>query len=382
MAIEGPLRELGIHDVFQLLDLSRKTGRLRVASALRDNEGAVFFDRGRVIAASIRSNPHPLGELLLRAGKIGEGDLARARSQQDARTPRRRLGEILVEFGVITPRELERQVRLQVETVIFELMSWQEGTFRFEEGDVSDAPTDAVGSISTESLLMEGARRIDEWARIAPRIPHLGLIPVLAPLDEKQPSQLDLLPNEWEMLASIDGATDLRGIAQRLGRSEFEVARIAYGLASTDVIALRAPEARAWNDALAGDDTGYHLARCRGALAAAQYEEALAAATAAIAASPSLADARLLAGRALGALGRHEEAYEELRRAAEFDPASADVQLALGVAAVRASSLDVGVDAWQRYLLDAREPERAEQVRELVDCASRLRTLLAEVGDA
>ena len=28
MAIEGPLRELGIHDVFQLLDLSRKTGTL------------------------------------------------------------------------------------------------------------------------------------------------------------------------------------------------------------------------------------------------------------------------------------------------------------------------------------------------------------------
>ena len=28
MPIEGPLRELGIHDVFQLLDLSRKTGIL------------------------------------------------------------------------------------------------------------------------------------------------------------------------------------------------------------------------------------------------------------------------------------------------------------------------------------------------------------------
>ena len=33
MAIEGPLRELGIHDVFQLLDLSRKTGMLRVTSS-------------------------------------------------------------------------------------------------------------------------------------------------------------------------------------------------------------------------------------------------------------------------------------------------------------------------------------------------------------
>ena len=47
MAIEGPLRELGIHDVFQLLDLSRKTGVLSVISELRDNEGRVYFDGGR-----------------------------------------------------------------------------------------------------------------------------------------------------------------------------------------------------------------------------------------------------------------------------------------------------------------------------------------------
>ena len=70
MAIEGPLRELGIHDVFQLLDLSRKTGTLRVTSELRDHEGTVFFDSGRVVHASIRSQPQPLGTMLVKSGKI------------------------------------------------------------------------------------------------------------------------------------------------------------------------------------------------------------------------------------------------------------------------------------------------------------------------
>ena len=64
MAIEGPLRELGIHDVFQLLDLSRKTGTLTITSSLRDNQGTVYFESGAVVYAAIRSNPHPLGELL------------------------------------------------------------------------------------------------------------------------------------------------------------------------------------------------------------------------------------------------------------------------------------------------------------------------------
>src|SRR6478672_2828354 len=157
MAIEGPLRELGIHDVFQLLDLSRKTGALRVTSALRDNEGVVSFEAGRVIAASIRTNPHPLGAMLVRAGKISEGELERARAVQAQRADGKRLGELLVEARCLTWRELERQVRLQIEAVVFELMSWQEGFFSFVEGAASGASTEAVARISTESLLMEGA---------------------------------------------------------------------------------------------------------------------------------------------------------------------------------------------------------------------------------
>src|SRR5207249_841424 len=143
MAIEGPLRELGIHDVFQLLDLSRKTGVLRVTSELRHNAGTIYFQDGTIIFAEIKSNPHPLGALL----------------------------------------------------------------------------------ISTEALLMEGARRIDEWSRIEKHVPHLGVVPQLAPAPERGEGALDLLPPEWEVLALIDGTRDVRAVAQELGRSEFEVAK-------------------------------------------------------------------------------------------------------------------------------------------------------------
>src|SRR5881398_3173788 len=112
MAIEGPLRELGIHDVFQLLDLSRKTGVLRVTSELRHNAGTVYFDGGTIIFAEIRSNPHPLGALLLRTGKITEADLERGRDMQERQGDKRRIGEILVALGAITPNELARGVLL------------------------------------------------------------------------------------------------------------------------------------------------------------------------------------------------------------------------------------------------------------------------------
>src|SRR6266852_8202208 len=106
MPSEGPLRELGIHDVFQLLYLSRKTGVLRVTSELRHNAGTISFEGGAIIFAEIRSNPHPLGALLLRTGKISEADLERARDMQQRDRKSTRLGGILVSLGALTPREV------------------------------------------------------------------------------------------------------------------------------------------------------------------------------------------------------------------------------------------------------------------------------------
>lgn len=238
MPIEGPLRELGIHDVFQLLDLSRKTGQLRVVSHLRDNEGMVSFREGCVVAAWIRSNPHPLGLVLLRAGKITEAELDRACAIQAQPGEQRRLGDIFVDLGVLTRRELDRQVRRQIEAVVFELMSWQEGYFSFTEKQPADIADEGVG-LSTESLLMEAARRIDEWARISHRVPGLHVVPALAPVTGEHAPMLDLRPSEWELLAAVDGATDLRAIADRVGISDFDAAKIVYGLLATGVVVLR-----------------------------------------------------------------------------------------------------------------------------------------------
>src|SRR2546426_228044 len=241
MTIEGPLRELGIHDVFQLLDLSRKTGVLRVTSDLRNNAGTIFFEDGAIVYAEIRSNPHPLGSLLVRTGRVNDADLERARDMQVRGGDRRRIGEILVELGVVTPRELQRQVRFQIEEVVFEVMGWREGYFSFTEGPLSEVPAESAVRIPTEALLMEGARRIDEWARIEKRLPHLGVVPAFAAAQAGSEGDLDLLPPEWEVLALIDGQRDVRGVAAALGRSDFGVAKTLFGLESAGLVVITDP---------------------------------------------------------------------------------------------------------------------------------------------
>ena len=378
MAIEGPLRELGIHDVFQLLDLSRKTGTLTVTSELRDNEGTVLFDGGKVIYATIRSNPHPLGLMLVRSGKVTEADLDRALLIQQTRKDGTRFGEILVELGVISPRELERQVKLQVEEVVFELMSWREGFFSFVERDVSEIPAGATVRVGTESLLMEGARRIDEWSRIADKVPHLAVVPVLADVSDAHAAQLDLLPNEWEMLTMIDGQGDLRTIASNLARSEFDVARIAYGLVSTGIISLRMPSRVSARAMLPVDDATPHVEASNAALKAAQPEVALTAARQAVNADPGSIDGRLAAARALARLGRAGEASDELRRALQLDPANTTIALELAFAVARQGQLTEAVERWERFLLEMPGSPHAARVRSALEASRRLTALIEE----
>ena len=234
MAIEGPLQDIGIHDVFQLLDLARKSGRLTVRSPARGNEGRVYFDKGAVIHATMRDNPHTLGALLKKAGKIADREIEAAMEAQ-RNGDSRLLGEILIAEGAVTRRDVDKYMRMQIESVVFDLFSWNEGTFSFADASDDKVQMDAEVRVSIESLLMEGARRIDEWSRMKDRIHGPQMVPRLAELGDSD-SYIDLRPAEWEVLALIDGNHSLRDIAAELAVSEFEVAKTVYGMLSMELI--------------------------------------------------------------------------------------------------------------------------------------------------
>lgn len=377
MPIEGPLRELGIHDVFQLLDLSRKTGALRVTSELRHNEGKIYFDNGVVVSAEIRSNPHPLGALLLRTGKITEADLERARDMQQRQGDKRRLGEILVSLGVITSREVERQVRFQIEEVVFEVMSWNEGYFSFAEEVESKVPTELTVRIPVEALLMEGARRIDEWSRIENRISHVGVVPSLAPPPEGGGGELDLLPPEWEVLALIDGERSVRAIATELGRSDFEVAKTLFGLESAGVIVLVDPGTQRRGRPSAAGDVAAQVAKAEHALAAKDLESARAAAEQASSMQPHDATIHLLLGRVHLAQGHASSAAEELRRALRLDPLLPAVHRQLGFALVATGRFAEAVASWDQWERLAARSAEEEEHRGLVERARQAARVFA-----
>ena len=383
MPIEGPLKELDIHDVFQLLDLGRKTGELRITSDLRQNAGRVWFERGAVVAAAIQTNPHPLGGVLLRAGKILEADLARARAMQSG-GDRRRLGDVLVEIGAIGRKELERQARAQVEEVVFELTSWSEGYFSFEECAVDGAALEASVRIPTEALLMEAARRIDEWSRIQSRIPHLGVVPQFAPVEQTAAGTLDLVPFEWEVLAGVDGSRDLRSLAGGLGRSEFDVARTVFGLASAGVIVLHDPLTTAVRPSRTLDQAAL-LAHAETHLVVGDAESARLVADEVVAGWPESAAGYELLGRALFAERDYESAVEALQHALRLDPLLGRARRVLGLAQAGLGRFHEAVESWERWgRLTSRTPDEealVPRIRRLRDAARALADAVREYRD-
>ena len=379
MAIEGPLRELSIHDVFQLLDLSRKTGTLRVASELRQNSGTIYFDHGAVVYAEIHSNPHPLGDLLLRSGRITQEDLDHARDRQQRQGDTRRLGEILVSQGAITARELTRQIRFQIEEVVFEVTSWTEGHFSFAEGEVGAVPEEGRVRIPTEALLMEAARRIDEWGRIEKHVPHVGVVPALAPSPEGGEGELDLLPPEWEVLALIDGRRDVTGIARELGRSEFDVAKTLFGLESAEVIVLApggAPPAAAGAPVPGDEEHDAALRRIEAALGRRDLEPARAMAEQAAGARPQDAAVHLLLGRVHLAAGRAQAAVDALGRALRLDPRSAPALRVQGFAFAALGRFREAGESWDQWeRLASQTPGEEAQLDEVRRARAAAQTL-------
>src|SRR5713101_7490159 len=225
MAIKGSLKEASLPDVLQLLALGQKTGCLSIAD--RSNFGYIYFDKGRISYASIVNRRDRLGDILVKHEKIVQAQLDAAIERQ-AKERDKKLGEILVAMGAISQPDLERYMRVQIEEAVYFLFTWTQGTFNFE-ADVRPERQDFLVSINPESLLLEGARRVDEWGLIEKKIPSFDFI-FLVDRDRLAISEAKLTTTQQNLLPLLDGSRDVHQVIEDSGLGEFEVGKALYGL--------------------------------------------------------------------------------------------------------------------------------------------------------
>jgi tetratricopeptide (TPR) repeat protein len=365
MAIEGPLRELSIQDVLQLLELAHKTGVLTVRSDRLNDEAIIHFSKGEIVFAVRRRSTRRLGQLLIRAGKLTQRELDSALDMQRT-DPTRRLAEILLEMGSISDEELERHLRFQMEETVFELMGWDEGYFKFEErSEISQQRL--LARVRVEGLLMEGTRRIDEWTRLESKVPSPESVPVLAPATEREATPIELRTEEWEVLAEIDGERDIRQLAADLGRSAFDVAKTVYGLVTTGVVLVQERHSR-----IPEMELRKAISDVDELLAAGKLEEAHRIAAELETSHPERAELAVLAGRTLAAQNRMRAATEAFSRAVTLDPLSAEAHYRLGFCAVQTGDLERASRAWDTYI---RLTPNGDQRQKVVSGLAAVKTL-------
>lgn len=311
MAIKGSLREASLADVLQLLALGQKTGCLTVTD--RTNLGYIYFDRGRIVYASLVNRLDRLGDILLKSGRIStqqlQDGIALQTRQRDSR-----LGEILVQQGAISRPDLEHFVRMQIEEAVYFLFTWTRGTFTFES-DVRPVEQEFTVSINPEALLLEGARRVDEWGLIEKKIPSMDLVFALH-RDRLEASEVQLTAEQQRLVPLLDGKRDVARVVEDSGLVEFDVGKALYGLITAG-FAHRVGRTQAPRPAVAGE---------------------------------ARADEHRNLGVAFYRTGMVDEATREFRRVVDLRPADGSAYFHLGLIALRQGHWEAGAAYFSRAL--------------------------------
>lgn len=237
MELEGRINPaLTLPEVLQFLSMGKMTGTLAVAHGT--NSVTLTLRSGRLINSSSLRMSRKLGQILINRGTLLRSQIEEALAAQKAQAQPEPLGRILIGRGLITEDELRQSIRLQLEEEMWDLFGMQEGSFKFEhahEGTLSPS----LVELDIEPLIMEGMRRLDEWARIVKNIPSDLAVPGVNPKsDWKDREQVALSEGEWKVFSLLNGFYDMSSISSRSGLGRFETFRTVNSLLASGLVAI------------------------------------------------------------------------------------------------------------------------------------------------
>ncbi len=180
MALQGNLEDFDLTDVLQLIHLGKKNGALEIDT--EGNHGEIYFENGKVVYA----------KTIKREGEDG----------------------------------------------IHHILRWTKGKFVFSP---EKKPPDKMMDIPIQNLILDAAKQIDEWKRLEKVIPSVEMLVDFVEDPEVSSNEINLSPDEWKILSLITGDKSIRGIAKLAKLTEFNTAKVFYGLVSSGLVRLKQP---------------------------------------------------------------------------------------------------------------------------------------------
>ena len=151
----GNLRDTSLPDLLEAFRQKKATGTLVLERGAIAK--SVFIRDGQIVFATSTETADRLGETLVRMGKLSRAELDRALNLAAKSAGMKKIGAILVENGLLPPKELFNGLKTQVKDIIFSLFTWNDGTYRFD----ARFPADTIQlQINIQELITEIIERI------------------------------------------------------------------------------------------------------------------------------------------------------------------------------------------------------------------------------
>ena len=187
MSLSGNIQDVSVADALQFIHLGGRTGTLTLSCG--ESRAGIGFHQGRIVNAWAPGAKR-LGELLIEAGLIDQSRLDEALRLQEREHPRRSLGQLLVSMGAVDADTIYKTVEQQIERTVYDLVTWNQGTFHFALDDLKPiddialVPGDVIRhfNLDTQVVLLDALRIFDERNRKASApsngTPASGVTPV------------------------------------------------------------------------------------------------------------------------------------------------------------------------------------------------------------
>ena len=374
MAIQSSIKELGLFDLFQLLHMNAKTGRLIISDAAENKDAQILFQEGSVCLASVNDRSPKTVEMLLEEwGIVDETILP---SIIGAYKKYDNLIDCLVGEGISSKHHLENFFSSRIRENVYDIFKWENGDFRFIEEEL-EVRREVVVKLNTENLILEGARRIDEWSNINNKVPSRHCVFHLCSGGEKD-HRLNLKPKEWEILSLIDSVRSVNEVNNLVVEDLFTTSKLIYGLVVMNVIGLEESEnenqAESNNEAkleeLVRNGHDYY-SRLNLEMAAEEFEKALQI-------DGECFEALRMLGEIYYKLERLSEALVFLRKARALRPQNQKAMFIKGYLHARLGEVEFAVSEWEELREKARNPKIIKIVKHRIQVAKEWEKVLQE----
>ncbi len=236
--MQGNLQQVPLPEVLQFISMGKSTGILQLRRG--GLEISLSIHNGKIINSSALERRRRLGDLLVNRGLLKRSELSRLLNLQKTVESDKRLGEILIEREIVDAETIRETLRLQLEEEIWNLFAWDEGDFRFEAVPASQLGAPIV-QIDIEPMILEGTRRNDEWTKIEQYVPsdRVVLETTLGEQPDSFERDIDLKPHEWEVLSQINGRFTVQAVVTRSNMGRFEVYSILTQFIKSGLVTMR-----------------------------------------------------------------------------------------------------------------------------------------------